>query len=61
MNYTLWSLAGWAPISEAVGELISEDAVQDFLTVKLLEESQVGYPNRVQSHPTLLKNVAFPF
>lgn len=32
----------WAPISEAVGELISEDAVQYFLTVKLLEESQVG-------------------
>lgn len=54
----LW--LAWAPISEAVGELISEEAVQDSLTVKLLEESQVGCPNRVQSHSTLLKNVAFP-
>lgn len=56
----LWSLGvAWAHISEAVGELISEDTVQDFLTVKILEESQVGYLNRIQSHSTLLKNVAF--
>lgn len=33
----LWLV--WAPISEAFRELISEEAVQNFLTVKLLEES----------------------
>jgi len=54
----LWLV--WAPISEAVRERISEDAVQTFLTVKLLEECQVGYPTTVQSHSTLLKNVGFP-
>lgn len=38
----LWLV--WAPISQAVGDLTLEDAVQDFLTVKLLEESQAEYP-----------------